>query len=259
MNQFDPLPALSPTKPKTTHLDDDLSTRETIFLLGLAFLAVFLLGALPFVSLINYPFRLLVTLVHELGHGLAAIATGGQFVSFEVSPNGSGLAFTRGGWRFVIIPAGYLSVAIFTALLIISGRSYRGSKRMMIFLGGAMMFFSLFFARPGGFNILQLVSGVVALLVGLSFGALFIWVALRATARTMFFLMHFLALKFGLAALSDIFFLVGLSNVVAAPQTDAHSMAQLTGLPVIFWALMWVAMAALIIGVAVWVTWLDRN
>ena len=50
----------------------------------------------------------MITLVHELGHGLAAILTGGSFLYFEVFPNGGGLAHTSGGLRFVVIPAGYL-------------------------------------------------------------------------------------------------------------------------------------------------------
>ena len=48
------------------------------------------------------------TLVHELSHGLAALLTGGRFVQFTITPDASGLATSAGGWRWLIIPAGYL-------------------------------------------------------------------------------------------------------------------------------------------------------
>lgn len=92
-------------------------------------LAVVAAGALawtPWLVLVAYPFRLLTTLVHELGHGLAAIVTGGDFLRFVVFPDGSGLAYTAGGWRLIVIPAGYLGAAAFGALLIVAGRRPRG-------------------------------------------------------------------------------------------------------------------------------------
>ncbi len=44
-----------------------------------------------------YPIRLFVTLMHELSHAVAAIATGGQVDSIALFPGAGGLAWTRGG------------------------------------------------------------------------------------------------------------------------------------------------------------------
>src|SRR5436305_1988951 len=41
---------------------------------------------------ILYPFTLLATYAHEMGHGLTALVLGGHFESLEMYANGSGLA-----------------------------------------------------------------------------------------------------------------------------------------------------------------------
>ncbi|MBC8100177.1 MAG: M50 family metallopeptidase, partial [Armatimonadetes bacterium] len=64
-----------------------------------------------------YPIRLFVTYVHEAGHSLMALLTGGRVVGFVVHPDGSGLATTAGGSRALILPAGYLGAALFGAVL----------------------------------------------------------------------------------------------------------------------------------------------
>ncbi len=82
-------------------------TRRRILFVSLgAFALVFLLWQIAprneTVSSLLYPFRLLVTFVHEAGHGLSALLTGGRFIEFRVFPNGAGLATTAGGNRVII-------------------------------------------------------------------------------------------------------------------------------------------------------------
>lgn len=240
-------------------LDAELSTGQTLLLIGLAALTALLLGVLPFAGIINYPFRLLITMVHELGHGLAALLTGGRFLSFEVAPGGSGLAYTAGGWRLLIIPAGYLSVAVFAAVLILFGRSYRWSRRLMLVIGLAVLGLSLLFARPGGFAPAQLVSGILTFVAGVTFGAIFLWLALRASARWLIFSIHFVAIKAALTAFSDLYYLLAVSSGLDASHSDAANMAQVTGIPALLWALLWIVMAGFLIGGAVWLTWLKRG
>jgi hypothetical protein len=49
---------------------------------------------LPTARALSYPFVLLSTLAHEMGHGLAALAIGGSFSSLELFTDGSGVATT---------------------------------------------------------------------------------------------------------------------------------------------------------------------
>ena len=53
-----------------------LSTQNTFFIILAALITAILLPVIPIVNLLDYPFRLLMTIVHELGHGVAALITG---------------------------------------------------------------------------------------------------------------------------------------------------------------------------------------
>ncbi|WP_341503610.1 M50 family metallopeptidase [Gallaecimonas sp. GXIMD4217] len=93
-------------------------------------LAAALLAAaiLSFVPVLNLPFVWLATFFHELSHGLAALATGGQVVRIELSLNGSGVCYTRGGNAFLIALSGYLGASLFgVALWWLSGHPSRQS------------------------------------------------------------------------------------------------------------------------------------
>jgi hypothetical protein len=234
---------------------DNFSTQETLTLIGLAGLTTLLIAVLP-LGWIDYPFRLLLTIVHELGHGLAALLTGGDFLNFVVRPNGAGLARTAGGWRFVVIPAGYLGVALFGALLILLGRSHRWARIVLGAIGVGMILLSLRYGVPGIFST-QILSGVLTTLSGVIFGGLFLWVAVKAAPGWIIFLIHFIAIKAVFIAFSDLFGLIGLStSFFNMPANDAQSMAELTFIPAIVWAGLWVIIAVGLIGGAIWMTWL---
>src|SRR5262245_55316089 len=73
------------------------SRAQVLFLAGSAFVLVFILWQISAWTNILYPFRLFVTYVHEAGHGLTAVLTGGRWEYFRVFDNGAGVAYTAGG------------------------------------------------------------------------------------------------------------------------------------------------------------------
>ena len=234
---------------------EEFSSQQTLTLIGLAGLATLLIAFIPWLGWLNYPFRLLLTLVHELGHGLAALLTGGEFRGFVVYPSGAGLAYTAGGWRWVTIPAGYVGVALFGAVLILLGRSQWWSRLALGLMGAAMIWLSLWYGVPTILSI-SLPIGLLTTLSGLVFGGFFVWVAWKATPGWIIFLLHLLAIQAGLTAFSDLMTVMGLSlNFFNAPANDARSMAELTFIPAIIWAVLWAGLAAILIGGAIWVTW----
>jgi len=129
-------------------------------------------------SFVVYPLRLLVTLIHELGHGTAAILTGGEFVRFEVFSNGAGLAYTRGGIRPIIIAAGYLGTAIFGATLLWVANRMNKPQQLSRLLGLLFAMLALLFAGLAleNFNILE---------IGITLGLVLVsgYFALRVTTR----------------------------------------------------------------------------
>jgi len=93
-------------------------------------------GFVPFGGTILYPLTLLATWVHEMGHGLTALALGGSFKSLDVFANGSGLAFTSSShpWQSGLIAAGgLLAPPIVGAILLATSH---GPRRARILLTG---------------------------------------------------------------------------------------------------------------------------
>ncbi len=234
---------------------DKFSTRQTLTLIALAGLFSLLMTLIPWLGWLNFPFRLLITIVHELGHGLAALLTGGEFIRFVISPNGAGLATTAGGWRWVIVPAGYLGVALFGAILILLGRSHRWSRLALGVIGALMALLSLRYGIPSLWGH-ELSHAVLTIASGVIFGGFFLWVARTAAPGWIIFLLHLVAIQAGLTAFSDLMTVTGLSlQFFNAPANDAQSMAELTFIPAIVWAVLWAIVAVLLIGGAVWLTW----
>ena len=71
------------------------------------------------VPILYYPFRLFFTMIHEMGHVFATRLTGGEVVRFSIDRYGNGVATRRGGDDLLVIPAGYLGTALFSAALIL--------------------------------------------------------------------------------------------------------------------------------------------
>jgi len=239
-----PPPARPPAPP---------SPGETAGLVALAALAATLLAWVSWLRPLAYPFRLLLTLVHELGHGLTALATGGRFLRFVVFPDGSGLAYTAGGWRALVIPAGYLGAAAFGAALILIGRSRRGARGALGVIGAAVALLTLRYGAATLFTA-QVGPGLLTTVSGLVAGALLVWIAVSAGDRWVVFTVYLLAIEAGVAACGDLWTLIGLSTT-AAVATDARSMAELTHLPAVVWAVLWALAAAAILGGAVRAAW----
>lgn len=74
----------------------------------------------PFLQPVAYPFILLSTLVHEMGHGLAAVLVGGHFESFQMWGDGSGVASINGSFgafsKAFIASAGLVGPALVASL-----------------------------------------------------------------------------------------------------------------------------------------------
>src|SRR5579871_5889066 len=69
----------------------------------------------PYSEYLLYPLRLFVTFVHESGHALATIITGGSVDYIRISPNTSGVTWSAPPpWAtWLVDSGGYLGTALF--------------------------------------------------------------------------------------------------------------------------------------------------
>lgn len=94
---------------------------------------------------IMYPIRILVTFLHELGHAVGALITGGWVERIQINANGSGFTSTAGGSRSIILMGGYLGSALFgNILFFIGARSKVLVKPALILLCISMIVTALY-------------------------------------------------------------------------------------------------------------------
>ncbi len=197
-----------------------------------------------------WPVNLFVTFVHEAGHSLAALITGGKVIHFEVSPNGSGLARTAGGYRALILPAGYLGAALFgSALFFLTSRNPKWTRGLSVFLGLSIIILTVLYAAP------DQAGNLTANVIGIGFGIAMVALGWLAPRIVNVFLLNTLAILTGLHAVMDLSILVRYPDAgIGDLMNDAAAFsAEYTPLlPGSVIAFIWAAIALLMLGAAVY-------
>ena len=105
-----PIPARNPFTDRSQGGIDRLRPTERARLALVASVIVtVLLYVVPYGYMLAYPLMLLSTLVHEMGHGVAALLVGGSFHQFQMWVDGSGVAMWSAEpsrWRLAVVAAG---------------------------------------------------------------------------------------------------------------------------------------------------------
>lgn len=234
---------------------ETITRRQALTITFAGAVIVYLLWNVDFLSFMAYPFRLFVTYIHEAGHSLMAIITGGKVIQFTVSPDGSGLATTAGGSRALILPAGYVGAAFFGAILFyMINRHTRFIRAIGGVLGVFLVVFTLLFARPDEGNALT------AVIVGLVVGFTLLQLAWKGSLQLNLLILSVLAIMTALNAVLDLVTLIryadmqmiGGSGIV---RNDAAAFsAEIAGgfLPASVWAFIWAGIALSMCGASVY-------
>jgi hypothetical protein len=133
--------------------DDELPPRKQrspVAWLGMAALITIVIWQMPMGSLMLYPFSILATWFHEMGHGLTALLMGGGFKQLVLFPDGSGVAWhtTQGRLQQVMVSAGgLLGPPLAGAGLILSGTSASRSRLALTSLGLLLLISTLIWVR----------------------------------------------------------------------------------------------------------------
>lgn len=224
-------------------LDMPYFRRHALSIALLAAGVVFIAWNIPQLGFILYPFRLFVTFIHESGHSLMAVFTGGGVDSFQVFGDGTGIARTIGGNRFLILPSGYLGAAFFGAALFYLVNTVPFPRKIALGLGTIFILIALFLEANG-----------IALIIGVLTGIVLIFLGVRGSLSANIFILNILAILTGLNAVLDAYSLArnsgaGLGNI----PNDAAAFAALTpGIPTVIWAIIWAFLALLMVGTSVW-------
>ena len=183
---------------------------------------------------ILYPFTILGTWFHEMGHGIMAIAMGGNFLYLEIFPNGSGLAHYNYS-EFYILPkyakalisaGGLFGPPVVGSILILMSKSTRKSNFILYFLSVFMLISVVIWVRT-------MVGGVVVS----SLGVLFLLIAIKAKNNIKQFVVQFIGLMACIDTYKQIGYLyMGKANVNGTENfSDTGQIANQLGLTYSFW------------------------
>jgi hypothetical protein len=230
-------------------IENSVEAKASFRLVMLASVITLILWFIPFAEIITYPIRLFVTFIHETGHALAAVLSLGHVHDLELSSDGSGVTYTSGGFRFLISSAGYLGTTLFGSVLLLMLRKQRYAKPLALILAILLLGVTVLW----GGNILAWVVGVIL-------GAVFLGLAVKGKPSVVHFVMSFLGVQCLLNALYDLRTLLYLS-AFSKEATDAVNMSEATGgwTPPIFWALGWSLVSIAMLAITTYVYYRSLN
>lgn len=181
----------------------------------------------PWGPLLLYPFTLFSTWIHEVGHAVMVVLTGGRVTAITIDPDTSGLTqslmppgrVARG----LVASSGYLGASLVGCLLMAAARVQKRARPILWTIGAFMLFTVVIWMR-----------NVFGALVVLAWGVALVALARKGSGRVPRFVLSVLAIQ---VALNAVFSIRTLFLVKGA--SDADTMARLFAAPPWVWAAAW--------------------
>jgi len=228
--------------------DDRPTSRGALLVAGVV--SVVLGTFVPFGGVLLYPFTLLATWVHEMGHGLTALAVGGSFERLEIFADASGLAHTRnaGGTVDALVCLGGLVAPAFVgAAILATCRGPRRARVVLVALAALLVGSLAVWVRSvAGVIAIPLVAGVVVGFV--------VW----GSPRERMFLAQFLGLRLALDTLGrgmDYLFSDTATVDGTKSASDIARVAQGLGGPRLLWSIAVAALCVVVLGAGLFAAW----
>lgn len=221
------------------------SQEEKVGRLIIAALLITFLPQLPLGNYVIYPFTILTTWFHEMGHGLTAMLLGHSFNSLMIFPSGSGLAESSFDGepsaltKALIGAGGPLGPSIFGSLLILASSRQTFWRPALMTLAALIGISTLIWVRSmTGWVVLPAVAlGLVGL-------------ALKARDGIVLFAVQFLGVLAAMSMFRDWDYLFSYSAIIGGRPmlSDTGAMAEALWLPYWVWAILIVIASGLMIG-----------
>ncbi len=198
-------------------------------------LGMFVLAVIFWDTIVIYPIKLFVVILHEMSHGLMAELVGGDIIRIEISPRLGGVCWSTrppGFWPdFLIASAGYLGSLFWGGFILLFASYSKYDKYLTLVIGLVLLWLSWYVLKSGG---------IFGIIFTLAFA-----VGLIAAFRWLPDLYHDYLLKF-LGLTSALYVVIDINSDLIARSgigSDADKIAQLTGIPSIFVGLIWLVIA----------------
>jgi len=214
-----------------------------------AAMIVILLPKIPFGNYLIYPFMILTTWFHEMGHGLTAILVGMEFDQLVIFASGSGYALTysdpdTSGFTHALVSAGGpLGPAIAGALIILASTKERTRRLALTALGGFILISTAIWVRS-----------IVGWAVLIPMAAAILLIAQKGSENVSRFAVQFLGVHAAISMFGQwgYLFTDGFVSGGTHKVSDTGAIADYLLLPHWFWAGAIIVLGALIIGASLW-------
>jgi len=173
---------------------------------------------------------------HELCHGIASLATGGEFHKFHVHPSGNGLCITSGGNRYLTVAAGYVGTVLAGAILLAQSINYLPA---VVLLQIMTLLLALSTLKAGDLH-----TAAIGITVAAALGASSV---LFPNAWMTRFLMNFLGVLLVWQGIAALKVLLIVSATKEGTGSDAEVLGALTNKHPLFWALVLSGIAIVIL------------
>lgn len=213
--------------------------------LAAAAIAVIGIPYLPGGTIIMYPFFILTTWFHEMGHGLTALAVGMEFDRLVIEANGNGYALTGadadtwGITHALVSAGGPLGPAIAGALMILASAHRKWRRLALLTLAAFMILTAAIWVRSlvGWAVLVPLAAAIIA-------------IAERARDDVSRFALQFLGVHAAVSMFGQWDYLFSEGAVIAGETrlSDTGAMAEYVPLPYQAWAVILILAGGLIIG-----------
>jgi hypothetical protein len=191
---------------------------------------IFLVLAISFWdTIVIYPIKVFVVLLHETAHGLVAALTGGEIVKIEVDANIGGRCYTAGGSMFFIASAGYVGSIILGGMILLFASKPRVVKYFGYFISIFIIIITIFYIR-----------NTFGFIFGIAFGLLLLIITRFSREIILEYLLKFIGIT------SCFYVIIDIKEDLLTSEfrgSDADMIASLTGLPAIFWAIFWILLS----------------
>ncbi|MDQ6974947.1 MAG: M50 family metallopeptidase [Mariprofundaceae bacterium] len=218
-------------------------SQTIIFLLMISMVSL-LLPYVPFGQKLGYPFQLLMTWFHEMGHGLTMIFVGSTFSYLEIFSNGSGLAHSsstpQAVWmnlslsKALVSLGGLIGPPIVGSLCLIMSKNPKDTHIILIV-----------------FSIFSILSAIIWVKIGVGFfiiipfGMVAAWIAWKGHPTLKQLTVQFIGIQATLSTFNNIDYLftdyvsINGSNY----PSDVSNISTSIGLPYWFWGIMVAALS----------------
>ncbi len=172
-------------------------------------------------TVLVYPVKMLVIILHEISHALVAIFSGYHVKSIEITGGLGGQTLISGGNNFFVSFAGYFGSIVFGILFFISAYNLKMLKIFSVSLGVVILLFTA-----------NVFKNQYAVFFGLIFSILLFTLPFLKFETAVGYIYKFIGVTSILYILTDV---KDDLLTLTMRQTDAQLLADITGVPPILW------------------------